>query len=270
MKDTHRKLAKLRKIVRDLESAAVAFSGGADSTLVAKIAHDGLGKRAIAVTIDSPMYPASELRQAKEVAKRIGIDHIVIRVDPLADTNFISNPPDRCYLCKLDDLRHIREIADSKGLKEIVDGSNADDLKDYRPGLRAKDEMGVRSPLAEAGLGKEDVRRISVSLRLPTAKKSSSPCLASRIPYGETITREKLMMIEEAEEFLRAKGFEQVRVRIHGDSARIEVSPKEVERLASPGTRIAVTKRLKLLGFEYISLDLEGYRMGSLNEVLRR
>ncbi|MGQ9587422.1 MAG: ATP-dependent sacrificial sulfur transferase LarE [Thermoplasmata archaeon] len=270
MKDTDRKLTKLRKIVRDLGSAAIAFSGGADSTLVAKIAHDELGERTIAVTIDSPLYPASELREAKKVAKRIGIDHAIIRADPLADRGFVGNPPDRCYLCKLEDLRHIREVADSRGLKEIVDGSNADDPKDYRPGLRAKDEMGVRSPLAEAGIGKKDVRRISISLGLPTAKKSSSPCLASRIPYGEAITREKLMMIEEAEEFLKAKGFEQVRVRIHGNSARIEVPPKEVERLASPGIRIAVTKKLRSLGFAYISADLGGYRMGSLNEVLGR
>jgi uncharacterized protein len=270
MKTLDRKTNRLRGIVRSMGSAAVAFSGGTDSTLVAKIAKDELGDSALAVTINSPMYPGSELRNAKAVAQKIGIRHLVIDVDPTRDKSFISNPPDRCYLCKIDDLKHIRGIADERGLSEIVDGSNADDKNDYRPGLRAKQEMRVRSPLAEAGLTKADVRAISRTLRLPTAQKSSSPCLASRIPYGETITKEKLAMIEEAEEFLKAKGFDEVRVRIHGDIARIEVSPKDVSKLASPGTRTTITKKLRSLGFTYVALDLEGYRMGSLNEVLVR
>ena len=231
MNSDQRKLDRLRKKVRSYRSAAVAFSGGADSTLVAKIVKDELGTRGLAVTIDSPMYPASELRAAKAVANRIGIEHVILRTDPLDDKRFVSNPPDRCYLCKLDDLGQIRKIADQRGLKEILDGSNADDSKDYRPGLRAKEKIGAKSPLADVGLGKEEIRRISKSLGLPTAKKSSSPCLASRIPYGETITREKLSMIEEAEEYLRAKDFDQVRVRVYGTTARIEVSPKDVSRL---------------------------------------
>lgn len=270
MKGLQKKEATLRGIVRSLDSAAVAFSGGADSALVAKIARDELGKRAIAVTIDSPMYPASELRQASSVAKEIGIEHVVVKVNPLAEKEFASNPPDRCYLCKLDDLKRIKDIAHRRRLNAIVDGSNADDKQDYRPGLKAKEELDVRSPLAEAEIGKQDVRGISRALKLPTARKSSSPCLASRIPYGEMITREKLAMIEEAEEFLKAKGFETVRVRMHGDIARIEVDPKDIARLSSAGTRIAIAKKLRSLGFAYVALDLEGYRTGSLNEVLMR
>lgn len=270
MNNAERKLKQLRSLVSSFGSTAVAFSGGADSTLVAKVAHDELGDKAIAVTIDSPMYPAAELKAAKDVARKIGIEHVIVKVDPLSEKKFVSNPPDRCYLCKLDDLTRIRRIAEERGLAELLDGSNADDKMDYRPGMKAKEEMGARSPLAEVRLGKEEIRKISKVLKLPTAKKSASPCLASRIPYGETITREKLGMIEEAEEFLKAKGFEQVRVRVHGDSARIEVDRRDVSRLMSAGIRIAVTKKLKSLGFTYVSVDLEGYRTGSLNEVLRK
>lgn len=269
MKALERKAAKLRALVRSAESAAVAFSGGVDSTLVAKIARDELGKDALAVTIDSPLYPSSELKAAGAVAKAIGIEHVVIRTDPLKDKRFVSNPVERCYLCKLDDLRHIRKLADDRGLNEIMDGTNADDGCDYRPGMKARDELGVRSPLAEAGMTKSEVRELSKTLRLRTAKKSSSPCLASRIPYGETITAEKLMMVEEAEEFLRAKGFDGVRVRVHGLMARIEVQPRDVARLTSPGVRTSISRRLKTLGFTYVSVDLEGYRTGSMDEVLK-
>jgi len=264
------KLRRLRSIVASLDSTAVAFSGGVDSTLVARVARDTLKKHTVAVTITSPVYPDSELRAAKKAANEIGIEHVVISVDPLKDHRFVSNPPERCYLCKREDLSEIKRVAEERGLAHVVDGTNADDGKDFRPGLKAKQELGVRSPLAEAGIGKVDARAISKFLGLPTATKRSSPCLASRIPYGESITREKLMMIEEAEDYLVGKGFEDVRVRMHGSSARIEVDPAQIARLGSAGTRIAVSRKLKSLGFMYVSIDMDGYRMGSLNRELKR
>jgi uncharacterized protein len=270
MKRLESKLSRLRTVVGSLGGAAVAFSGGTDSTLVAKIAADELGDRAVAVTVTSPLYPKSELRNARAVAKKIGIRHVVIELDPLQERRFASNPRNRCYLCKRGDMKAIWRVAHENGLLAVMDGTNADDRLDYRPGSKAKQELGVRSPLAEAGLTKSEVRGISELLELPTSKKSSSPCLASRVPYGEKITRLKLERIEKAEDFLRSKGFENVRVRAHGNIARVEVDRRSIPELTSGKASKAIANKLRSLGFSYVTVDLEGYRAGSMNEVLRR
>lgn len=270
MGSADRKLKKLRERIASLGSAAVAYSGGTDSTLVAKVAHDTLGRRAIAFTIDTPMYPRSEMRGARSIAKQIGIEHIVIKFDPLEDVSFAGNPPDRCYTCKLEGYRRIKSLAKELRIAHILDGSNLDDLAEFRPGTKANEELGIRSPLAEAGIGKKEARKISRMFKLPTADKNSNPCLATRMPYGSVLTKKRLRMIEGAEEFLTQMGFDDVRVRVHGDMARVEVRGRQLPRLASRRTREAVVKKLKALGFSYVSLDLEGYRPGSMDEVLQR
>jgi len=269
MRTLDKKTDRLRMIIRSTGSAAVAFSGGTDSTLVAEVAQQELGDKALAVTVSSPLFPASELAQAKAVARRIGIRYIILRRDPLKEEDFVANGPDRCYLCKLRNLEDIIKVAEARGIDTVLDGSNRDDSKDFRPGARAKDELGVRSPLAEAGMGKADVRAASRALGLPTSSKASSPCLATRIPYGDAITKDRLRMVDEAEEFLKGLGFGDIRVRAHGTIARIEVPPSQLKRLMSDGIRARTAKRLKAIGFTYITVDIEGYRTGSMNEVLR-
>lgn len=270
MADAELKMDRLRSLVRSTGSAAVAFSGGADSALVTRIAKDELGPRAVAVTVDSPMYPRGELRAAKAVAKSIGIKHLVVKVDPLDDPGFRSNPPDRCYRCKLATFGAVREAADRLSLASVLDGSNADDELEFRPGSRAKDELRVMSPLAKVGLSKKDIAEASRRLRLPTHAKAPSPCLATRVPYGVRLSPELLGRIERAEEYLKRKGFDQVRVRAHGQLARVEVPKDRVGELARPGLRDLVVRRLKSLGFTYVTVDIEGYRSGSLDEVLDR
>ncbi len=263
-----KKAERIRALMRSMRSVAVAFSGGTDSALVAKIALEELGSKAVAVTISSPLYPSSELKAAKRLARTIGIEHVVIESDLLRDEKFLENPVDRCYICKSAVMARVSELAGSMGLEEVADGTNADDGHDYRPGTKAKDELGVRSPLAEADLTKKDVRMLSRALGLPTADKSASACLASRIPYGERIDKERLAAIERAEAFLESMGFGDVRVRAHGPVARIEVRRGDIARISSDKVRARVAKRLRALGFRYVTVDLTGYRTGSMDEVL--
>lgn len=269
MVSTDSKLDKLRSAVRSTGSAAIAFSGGSDSALVARIAREELGGSAVAVTVDSPLYPRRELRGARATAKAIGILHVVVRTDPFGYPGFSQNPRDRCYICKLRTFKEVRGVADARSLAHVLDGSNTDDERSYRPGLKAKRELGVRSPLAEAGLGKKDVGLISRKLGLATHMKVPSPCLATRVPYGDRLTPGLLARIEKAEYYLIDKGFEQVRVRAHGDTARIEVAKGQVREITRPETMGGVVRRLKNLGFAYVAVDLEGYRSGSMDEVRR-
>ena len=246
----------------------IGFSGGVDSTFLSALAFQTLGKRALAVTIDSPFLARAELREARALARLIGIRHRVITLDPLDDARLANNPPDRCYHCKQLDFSRLRAVARRAGLACVCDGSNADDCKDYRPGSRATRELGVCSPLQTFGFTKADIRAASRRLGLPTADKPAMACLASRFPYGTLITRAALNVIERAEETLHGLGFRQCRVRLHGDVGRIELAPTDLRRALA--CRDAIVAGLRAAGLSYIALDLQGYRMGSLNEGLKR
>jgi uncharacterized protein len=261
------KFAALREKIRGLGGAAVGFSAGADSTLLCRVARDVLGEAAIAVTVVSPLLPGSEVRAARELATAVGIRHLLVEV-PLLDEKIGENPPDRCYYCKKIHFTALKKTAAENGIANVLDGSNADDAFDYRPGSAALEELGVMSPLRDAGLTKAEVRALSKRLGLPTWDKPAFACLASRVPYGERVTAEKLGRIGDAEEYLRGLGLRQVRVRVHGEIARIEVAPEERTRLYDAGRMDETARRLKSLGFTYVCMDLEGYRTGSMNEAI--
>lgn len=254
---------RLKAIIRDCGSAVIAFSGGVDSSLVCAVAKEILGNQAVGVTAVSKTYPPGELELAREIARRIGIKHFVIATDELQNPNFTTNPPERCYYCKSELFGKLDGIRRELGFKSILDGTNCDDFLDDRPGLRAAAEFEVMNPLALAGMGKDDVRLLAASYDLPNAEKPANPCLASRIPYGHEITAEKLDRIAKAEKFLRSLDFQVLRVRDHGDLARVEIGRDELFRAFE--LRGKIVKHLKGLGYKFVTLDLEGYRLGGSN-----
>lgn len=262
------KLADLRGLLAALPSALVAVSGGVDSSFLLRVAHDVLGDRVSALTTVSPTNPEEDTAAAAALARALGVDHLVIDANELEIPGYAANPVNRCYLCK-DRLYDIcAEHAAARGHTVILDGVNLDDLGDYRPGLRAAEEHGVRHPLVEAGLRKAELRAISRTLGLATWDKPASPCLSSRFPYGSAITLDGLRQVAAAEQALHALGFREVRVRAHGEIARIELPVDELPRLADPALRAAAVGGVRAAGFRHVTVDLEGFRSGSLNEAL--
>ena len=269
MDPLHIKLDRLKALLEGYGRVAVAFSGGVDSSFLLQTAYDVLGDGALAVTAAPLFVPPRELKEAADFCAERGIRQIVIPGEELNIDAFRHNPPDRCYHCKHTIFGKILEAAAENGIQTVAEGSNTDDTGDYRPGMRAIRELGVASPLLEAGLGKADIRALSRERGLPTWGKPSFACLASRFVYGETITDEKLRMVDRAEQLLLDLGFRQFRVRIHGTLARIEVLPEDFEKIMQPSVRDRVSAALKAEGFSYVTLDLAGYRTGSMNEVLK-
>lgn len=267
-KELQEKLAKLEEYITRLGSLAVGYSGGVDSSLLLVVAHRSLGDKALAVTAVDPAVPEREVKEADDFCRARGIKHITCKTDPLKEEEYRQNGPDRCYYCKRLIFSEIKRIAEENGIEYVAEGSNTDDLGDYRPGLKAVAELSVVSPLREAGLSKSDIRDISHLLGLPTWSKPAYACLASRFVYGEEITEEKLRMIDMAEQFLIEQGFYEERVRMHGNIARIEVAEKDIARLAEDKMRKRVYDRFREIGFLYVTLDMRGYQTGSMNATL--